>query len=83
MMGKKYIIWPGYVTSRRDGDRNYITAAQLMHLYRVPQQNCVLAPPPDDRSLQAKIKRKQLTGIKGLVHLTPRSDGNYTLPAND
>lgn len=39
---KKYLVCPGYVTSRHDGDRHYIGAESLMHLYGVKQEECVV-----------------------------------------
>lgn len=77
---KKYIVWPGYVRSRTDGDKHYIGAQQLMMLYGVPQHDCVIAPPIADQSRQAAMRRKILDGIDGLVHLRPRQNGNYQLP---
>lgn len=36
-MHKRYIIHPGYVRSENDGQRHYISAAQLIQLYGLNQ----------------------------------------------
>jgi hypothetical protein len=80
-MTARYLLFPGSVTSRADGDRHHITAHQLAHLYRVPMDECVVMPvqsPQNHRSRMALIDRAQ----RGeLLTLTPRPDGNYTPPA--
>ena len=35
-MTVKYILFPGHVTSKSDGELHYITAQQLTQLYSVP-----------------------------------------------
>lgn len=68
-----YVLVPGYVTSKYDGDIHYITARELQRLYQVDPANCVEAPigrgaeywePPNDA-----------------IYLYPRHDGDYSLPA--
>jgi hypothetical protein len=36
-----YVIKPGYVYSRNDGDRHYISYSQLVQLYGVPLKYCI------------------------------------------
>lgn len=63
---KRYLVRPGVVWSKTDGERHYIDAHRLMDLYRVNPAECV-------------IERPGVRG-EGLILLAPRSDGNYTLP---
>lgn len=63
----RYVLHPGWVTSRNDGDRHYITAIRLAELYGVHPACCRVSSP------DAKDK-------EGEVHLYPRYDGNYSLP---
>ena len=66
----KYLICPGMVTSKTDGDRHYITANQLISLYRVKRSECVVMPKnnrgyiPDDE----------------LIRLSPDYNGRYIVP---
>jgi len=65
---KKYVLFPGYVRSRNDGDRHYIDAPKLAQLYGVRLGECVIA---NERGHSALL---------GLIELHPRSDGLYTSP---
>ena len=68
-----YVLVPGYVTSKSDGDRHYINAKQLQHLYGVDPTNCIEAP----TGLAAKHWEPPVDA----VYLRPRYDGNYSIPA--
>ena len=68
-MKKKYILHPGYVTSKNDGDRHFISAPELAKLYNVPLEECY-APNTIGR-LDA------IENWRGLIHLFPRYDGRY------
>lgn len=68
-MKQIYILNPGYVTSKTDGQRHYISAVQLAELYRVDMRDCTIYQP----GLVVKSPRPTR-------HLYPRFDGNYTLP---
>lgn len=52
---KRYLLHPGYVVSRTDGDRHYITSQMLMKLYNVLPKDCVtyipLRPYPNQDKL--------------------------------
>lgn len=77
---KKYLICPGYVISKNDGDRHYISANQLLRLYRVNPAECEVlkeADPWEPRSLAEQRERR----YAGLIRLAPRYDGDYRLPA--
>lgn len=64
---KKYVLHPGYVFSRIDNDKHYISSDKLKKLYNVDQAECVefipLRPYPDQDKM---------------IHLYPRYDGNYS-----
>ena len=42
MIVKRFAVYPGYVSSRNDWDRHYISAQQLMDLYRVRPAECIV-----------------------------------------
>jgi hypothetical protein len=73
----RYALYPGFVRSQTDGDRHYIGALTLAHLYGVRVQDCIVINPndADDPSQREKLER-----ARRLVPLVPRYDGNYTLP---
>ena len=70
-MSAKYAVYPGYVTSRNDGQRHYIGFEKLCHLYGVPTKECVNMS--DEASWRGRDR-------SGYISLTPRRDGNYQLP---
>ena len=39
---KKYLVIPGWITSKSDGDRHYISANKLIRLYGVDRRECVV-----------------------------------------
>ena len=67
-MSKKYLVKAGWMTSKTDGDRHFISAKKLMDLYRVNPRECVIF----------SDKFKYLDDVD-LIVLTPRYDGNYNL----
>lgn len=69
--GKKYMLCPVYVISKNDGQMHWINAARLAELYRVPISECI----------QEKDTRGMYTG--DLIRLSPKFDGNYSLPVGD
>ncbi len=66
----KYIVRPGYVTSRTDGSRHYISASRLMRLHGVHIRECIIVRGPEDHYKLRGIK-------KDLINLFPRADGKY------
>ena len=79
-MTARYLLCPGPVQSRNDGDLHHITARQLAFLYGVPMAECVVMPPqrPDrHRERMALLDRVRSGDLVGLV---PRADGDYRLP---
>lgn len=69
---KKYLVIPGIVTSKFDGEQHYIDSYRLTRLYGVKTEECVFAhhlgPGTDP------------VWLESLIQLTPRQDGNYKLP---
>lgn len=65
---KKYLVIPGDVFSKNDGDRHYVNANDLVRLYRVNPQECVIyRPGPGVRE----------SDYDGLIRLEPRYHGDY------
>jgi hypothetical protein len=69
---KKYLVCPGRIRSRADGDLHFISARQLIHLYGVNPAECMIRRP-------GIVPQKEL---EGKVILAPRYDGDYSLPAH-
>lgn len=69
---KKYLVVPGKVRSQ-DGDVHTVSAEQLMSLYGVRPQECVVVHPDRD----------QWRAPHQLIELYPRSNGDYTLPRSE
>ena len=75
-MSVRYLLCPGWVRSRVDGDRHYVTASQLAALYGVPLSACLVLP---EIGPERAVVLFRATGQK-LIELKPRSDGRYSLP---
>jgi len=67
---KRYIIHPGTMQSKTDGDIHFISASQLMRLYNVSPNECIIMD---------RMRPETYIGLnlKEYVHLYPRYDGNY------
>ena len=63
---KKYLLHPGYVISRTDGNRHYISERMLMKLYNVSLKECVTYLPYRPYPNQDK-----------LIDLYPMGSGDY------
>lgn len=70
-----YVIHPGPVYSKTDGDLHYIGTHELVKLYGVDPNYAV-----DELRVTGGLLREEAEGRVRLVHLHPRYDGNYTLP---
>ena len=66
----RYVVIPGEMRSRTDGQTHYIGVGQLLHLYRVPPSARVVVL---RNRLDWDIFREQ----EGDVYVRPRYDGNY------
>ena len=43
-MKPKYIVVPGCITSKSDGDTHFISGQHLIRLYRVNPKDCLIVP---------------------------------------
>jgi hypothetical protein len=66
-----YAIHPGEVRAR-DGDIHFISADQLMRLYKINPRVCVVVRDGWDRGMTPDYQ-------DNFIHLYPRQDGNYEL----
>lgn len=76
----KYALFPGYVTSKTDGDVHFINERDLAILYGVSIKECIIVPFP--RSFFDEIRWGEMNRLVhelGLRKLRPRYDGNYKL----
>lgn len=69
---KNFLVVPGPILSRIDGDRHYISAGRLMDLYGVHREECIII----DSSRNAYLYGR----YEGCLILEPRFDGDYSLP---
>jgi hypothetical protein len=65
---KRYLVCPGYVRSRHDGDLHYVGARELIQLYGVDPADCLIQGQLIDPTVA--------TGLKRLI---PRFSGDYRL----
>lgn len=66
----RYVLHPGYITSAHDGQDHFIGGPRLARLYGVDIKQCVWI----DRDYFPQT---------GDIHLIPREDGDYRIPAED
>lgn len=66
----RYVLHPGYVTSKNDGQEHFIGGPRLARLYGVDIRECVFGDVPEYQEQD------------GDVHLHPDYHGNYTPPSN-
>ena len=71
---KRYLLCPGYVMSKTDGQYHYVGARDLARLYGVRIDQCEVRP-------ERMIARFGWRPQPGLVELHPRYDGDYRLPS--
>lgn len=76
----KYLLFPGVVRSQFDGDLHVITAKALAGLYKVNPAECVEWPGATSYNRLHRARLLEQVDAGTLIKLTPRYDGNYTLP---
>lgn len=64
----KYLVVPGFVISKNDGDRHWVSAQQLCRLYGVNPRECEVVTHPEN-----------YRGDDSPTVLRPRYDGDYRL----
>lgn len=64
---RKYVLCPGYISSRYDADEHFISAHRLAELYGIPMKDCY-------------VEDHTRVNTNGLIRLHPQYDGNYELP---
>lgn len=62
-----YVLHPGYVNSKNDGDRHYVGVMRLVSLYGLWRHDWIESQP----GLRLDEEARKV------VHLYPRNDGNY------
>ena len=67
----RYVLCPGWIISKNDGDWHYISAAKLAKCYGVNLRDCLIKLP---------TQRLHPGFYTGMVFLEPRDDGDYQLP---
>jgi hypothetical protein len=72
-----FVLHPGNVKSKHDGQWHWISATQLMGLYKVPRdaETIVVDWGHPDRVHRAMIGRQE--DEERYIHLYPNHDGNY------
>lgn len=83
-MTPRYLLCPGSVRSRMDGQWRYFGARDLARLYGVAMSDCLVLPRHDEPMLGGGILRAELLAQADrgqLIALWPRTDGHYRLPA--
>lgn len=73
MTTKRFVLHPGYVRSRSDGQEHYVDAPALAKLYGVDEAECVVHSrhPKFDNPLDRDPE------LRALMPLFPRDDGRY------
>lgn len=75
VLGRRYIVHPGWITSRADGDRHFIRAGQLIRLYGISINECLVCA-----HCQGRKMLPCMASTPGYVDLWPRYSGDYTRP---
>lgn len=69
----RYVVFPGYVISQSDGQRHYVNAKELIGLYGIDPNDCIII----DRTNPASPVYKERQGD---IRLVPKANGDYTIP---
>ena len=62
---RRFVLFPGFVISKNDGDRHYIGERKLRHLYSIP------------RSARCVTFREGMVRRPDDIECRPRYDGKY------
>lgn len=80
-MTARYLLCPGLVRSRNDGDRHHVSAMELAWLYGVRMADCLVLPPQRPENHRARMDLLDRVRLGELVALQPHDDGQYRLPS--
>jgi hypothetical protein len=69
-----YLLHPGLIRSKNDGQLHYVSARRLADLYGVPLRQCEVCPDPRSSAAHG-WKRPEC-----VIDLYPNYHGDYTLP---
>ena len=72
--GVRYLLCPGHVMSKTDGQYHYVSAHELAGLYGVRMDQCDVRP-------DKKISGFGWRPAPWIIELHPRYDGDYRLPS--
>jgi hypothetical protein len=68
----RFLVRPGWVTSRNDGQRHWITAERLMRLYLLRREECIV---------EGEASRLHIVGrrfdTRALIPIVPLYSGDY------
>lgn len=70
---KKYILIGDAIRSKSDGQRHYISPAELCRLYRVHPSECIFIKNYDEYTQKTRGLRGEFTVLK------PRYNGDYNI----
>jgi len=80
-MDKQFLLIPGYVESRSDGDRHYIAAEELANLYGVSLKDCVVISSDEFRKFEPNPPPGySWEYLKSLIALPVLYHGDYQIP---
>lgn len=68
---KRYMLHPGWICSKNDGDWHFIGVGQLVQAYRINIKECLVCA-----SCQGR-EALPCTNEGNLINLFPRYDGDY------
>lgn len=77
----KYVVYPGHVISKTDGDKHFIPSDYLMLLYGVKREECIVITSSMPQPLQRQAEERAVA-LK-CIPLYPKTNGDYTLPTAD
>lgn len=77
----KFALYPGWITSKTDGDRHFISARQLAMCYGVKMSECFIVPSGTDAPEfgLSREGREKFIDDRGLVRLYPLYCGGYEM----
>lgn len=76
MSNRKYLVLSGFVVSKNDGQKHYITAPQLIRLYGVNPTECICMT----EEAYHRYGFHKPEHLRTMILLCARYDGDYSLP---